>query len=55
MRRCNRCGEEFVQLHSCAHPLHAAVDPQCVYHTGLDGPLRCDVCGPVRLILDSSL
>ena len=55
-RICNRCAEAYSsRLHTCAHPLHAAIDPACVY-TAQDGAvsgdhMRCDVCGPIRLLL----
>ena len=55
MRACNRCGQDYLTLHTCAHPLHVALDEACVYHPPggavSDDSLRCDVCGPARQIL----
>lgn len=53
-RTCNRCGVMYESLHTCAHPIHAAVDPLCVYYAG--GPpsaVTCDVCRPAREIMET--
>ncbi len=54
-RTCVRCAVAYEPpLHTCAHPLHAAIDPACVYWLGGDVPeqhMRCDICGPIRYLM----
>ena len=52
---CTRCGEAYTFRHTCAHPLHSPIDPQCVYtdpaYQTPDSFRHCDVCRPIRAIL----
>lgn len=58
IRICNRCGWGYeATIHTCEHPLHAAIDPECAYAdptiTTPDLHPRCDICRPIRAILDT--
>lgn len=45
-------------MHTCVHPLHAAVDPLCAYTIAADADkprIVCDICRPIRILLGESV
>jgi len=49
--RCNRCGVVYDIYHTCSHPEHITIDPDCVYWGGdITGTKRCEICWAVRTL-----
>lgn len=59
MFTCTRCGAAYDGMHTCVHPLHTAIDPECVFADPEADPperhLLCDICRPIRLLLDEGM